>query len=112
LQTEDDKLVEERGTNVNKLVVFNDNFVEFQKLLKRACLFCKLFFEEIEEKTPDMLKLYYFGQRLMKLKQVVKAKYDQLCSILPNNLATMRLYSSFLEVVLNESAAASEVIEK
>jgi PAS domain S-box-containing protein len=109
---EDEKLTEERGVDYNALVYFNDGFAAFQRRIMKACKYQKKLFEEVEEKTPDVFRMYTYGHRLMKEREVLKKKFDQLCAISPSHAQNLTLYAGFLEVVLNDSESAYALHEK
>ena len=112
LMNEDDKLIEEKGIDYNSLVYFNDGFAAFQKRIMRACRYQKKLFEEVEEKTPDIFRMYLYGHKLMKEKEVLKQMFDDLCSIAPNHQNNLELYARFLQTVLNDPEGAFALQER
>ena len=112
LTNEDEKLTEERGVDYNSLVRFSDGYAVFQKQIMKACKYHRKFYEEIEEKAPDIFRIYKYGHRLMKEKEEIAQMFEELCKISPNHQKNLKLYSRFLEVVLNDSETAFTLQEK
>lgn len=112
LMNEDEKLTEDRGINYHALVVFSDGYAVFQRLLVRACRYHKKLFEEIDEKTPDIFRIHKYGNKLMKQKDIISNHFTALCKINPNHTRSLKLYSRFLETVLNDGEGAYNLHEK
>lgn len=112
LHNEDEKLAEERGVDYNALVYFNDAFAVFQRLIAKACRYHRKLFEEIEEKAPDVFRVYKYGHRLIKEKLVIRRKFEELCNISPNHTRSLKLYSKFLDLVLNDGESAVALQER
>ena len=112
LLNEDEKLAEDRGVDYNSLVHFNDAFAIFQKYIVKACRYHKKLFEEVEEKAPDIFRIYKYGNKLIKEKLIIKKKFEELCGISPNHTKSLKLYSKFLDVVLNDADTAFSLLEK
>lgn len=112
LHNEDEKLAEERGVDYNSLVYFNDAFAIFQRLIVKACRYHRKLFEEVEEKTPDVFRIYRYGHRLVKEKIVIKKKFEELCNISSNHTRSLKLYARFLDLVLNDGESAVSLQER
>lgn len=112
LLNEDEKLAEDRGVGYNSLVHFNDAFAVFQRYIVKACRYHKKLFEEVEEKSPDIFRIYRYGNKLIREKLIIKKKFEELCSISPNHTKSLKLYSKFLDVVLNDAETAFSLQEK
>lgn len=112
LTGEDDKLAEERGVDFNSLVYFNDAFAIFQKFIVKACRYHKKLFEEVEEKAPDIFRIYRYGSKLIREKLTIQKKFQELCCISPNHAKSLKLYSKFLDVVLNDAETAYTLQER
>ena len=112
LVNEDEKLAEERGVDYNSLVTFNDGYAKFKKNIMKACKYHRKFYEEIEEKTPDIFRIYTYGQKLMREKDLIRRMFEDLCMISPNHQRSIKLYSKFLEIVLNDSESSNAIQEK
>lgn len=103
---------ENKGIDVNILVLFQNKFVEFQNHIEKSVNFHLDFWRELLEDNPDIQKLQSLSSKITRSVEEVAGNFDKICEINNNHTRMLKIYGNFLRNIVNDDAEGRKLIER
>ncbi len=103
---------ETKGIDVNNIVEFQNEFVQFQSSIEKSVDLHLDFWRELLEDNPDNQKLQTLGSKITNTVETTGLQFRRLNGINPNNIKMLQIYGNFLKDIVNDDLEGQRILEK
>jgi hypothetical protein len=104
MQENDQRNSEQKGVDVNVIVVFQNKFVTFLGSIEKSVNLHLEFWRELLEENPDIQKLQSLGSKITNTVEGTSDLYKKLNDMNPNHIKCLEIYGNFLKDIVNDDA--------
>ena len=108
----DIKNTEQRGVDVNVIVLFQNNFVIFLSFIEKSVNLHLEFWRELLEENPDIQKLQSLGSKITNSVQQTNQRFKILNEMNPNHINCLEIYGYFLKEIFNDDVEGQRILDK
>ncbi|KAL4450352.1 hypothetical protein ABPG74_009058 [Tetrahymena malaccensis] len=130
IKDSDEKTGDTRNVDVNKIVLFQKRFIEFQEIIDRSVQLHLDFWRELLEENPEIQKIESMGSKITStVEQVnlylqnlsiilifnyfvqVKDQFQKLRDIYSNHIKCLEIYGYFLKDIVNDDIEGEKILD-
>lgn len=98
----DQRNSEQKGVDVNIIVVFQNKFVVFLGSIEKSVNLHLEFWRELLEENPDIQKLQQLGSKITNTVENTNDLFKRLNDMNPNHIKCLEIYGNFLRDIVND----------
>ncbi|CAD8089671.1 unnamed protein product [Paramecium primaurelia] len=103
---------ENKGVDVNIIVVFQNKFVNFLSSIEKSVTLHMEFWRELLEENPDIQKLQSLGSKITNTVESTSDFYKKLQEMNQNHIKCLQVYGNFLKDIVNDDVEGQRILEK
>ncbi|EGR33302.1 PAS domain S-box family protein [Ichthyophthirius multifiliis] len=107
----DQKGGEGKSVDVNKIVLFQKEFINFQHLIARSVQLHLDFWRELLEENPEIQKIQQTGQQITQTVEQVNEKFQKLKEIYSQHIKCLEIYGNFLKNIVNDNQEGDKILD-
>ncbi|KAM3130308.1 hypothetical protein pb186bvf_017604 [Paramecium bursaria] len=112
MQENDQRAQENKGIDVNMMVIFQNKFVTFLGSIEKSVTLHMEFWRELLEENPDIQKLQSLGSKITNTVESTNDFFKVLNDMNPNHIKCLQIYGKFLKEIVNDDVEGQRILEK
>ncbi|KAL4478284.1 hypothetical protein ABPG72_016596 [Tetrahymena utriculariae] len=111
IKDSDEKTGDTRNVDVNKIVLFQKRFIEFQEIIDKSVQLHLDFWRELLEENPEIQKIESMGSKITSTVEQVKDQFQKLRDIYSNHIKCLEIYGYFLKDIVNDDIEGEKILD-
>ncbi|EAR98621.2 PAS domain S-box protein (macronuclear) [Tetrahymena thermophila SB210] len=111
IKDSDEKTGDTRNVDVNKIVLFQKRFIEFQEIIDKSVQLHLDFWKELLEENPEIQKIENMGSKITSTVEQVKDQFQRLRDIYSNHIKCLEIYGYFLKDIVNDDIEGEKILD-
>ncbi|EGR31396.1 PAS domain S-box family protein [Ichthyophthirius multifiliis] len=107
----DERIGDNINVDVNKVVMFQKKFFEFQAYINESVQLHLDFWRQLLEENPEIQKIEQMGSTITTTVDNLQSLYLELKLIYPNHIKSQEIYGNFLKDIVNDTIEAEKILD-